>query len=154
VKLITLINADNVLLDGEASSREQALAVIAQSLSSKIGVEPETIARSLVEREQLGSTSVGDEFAIPHCKLPGMKKIWIFLARFTEGLDFKAGNGTLARFLFVVLSPPDQPAAHLQVLSQIARLLKRRELRQELLQAPDAASVIAAVERVAELEGL
>jgi len=52
------------------------------------------------------------------------------------------------------LSPPDQPAAHLQVLSQIARVLKRRELRSELLSAADAPEVVTAICRVAEEEGL
>jgi mannitol/fructose-specific phosphotransferase system IIA component (Ntr-type) len=58
------------------------------------------------------------------------------------------------RFVFVVLSPPDQPAAHLQVLSQIARVLKRRELRSDLLTAADAAEIVSAICRVAEEEGL
>ncbi len=42
-------------------------------------------------------------------------------------------TGDRCRFLFVVLSPPDQPAAHLQVLSQIARVLKTQRSRDELL---------------------
>jgi mannitol/fructose-specific phosphotransferase system IIA component (Ntr-type) len=58
------------------------------------------------------------------------------------------------RFVFVVLSPPDQPAAHLQVLSQIARVLKRQDLRAELLLAADAEEVAGAIRRAAEAEGL
>jgi mannitol/fructose-specific phosphotransferase system IIA component (Ntr-type) len=60
----------------------------------------------------------------------------------------------LVSFVFVVLSPPDQPAAHLQVLSQIARVLKRHELRVELLAAADSEDVVSRICRVAEEEGL
>ena len=110
--------------------------------------------QSLLERERLGSTAVGDGFAIPHSKLPGLKSIYIALARLTRGVDFQAADGASVRFFFVVLSPPDQPAAHLQVLSQIARVLKRRELRSQLLDAEDAEQVVASIRRVAEAEGL
>jgi mannitol/fructose-specific phosphotransferase system IIA component (Ntr-type) len=56
--------------------------------------------------------------------------------------------------MFVVLSPLDQPAAHLQVLSQIARVLKRQDLRSELLTAADATAVAEAICRTAAAEGL
>jgi mannitol/fructose-specific phosphotransferase system IIA component (Ntr-type) len=58
------------------------------------------------------------------------------------------------RFLFVVFSPADQPAAHLKILSQIARILKREDLRHELLAASDPDQVIAALRRAADAEGL
>jgi mannitol/fructose-specific phosphotransferase system IIA component (Ntr-type) len=40
------------------------------------------------------------------------------------------------------------------VLSQIARILKSRELRDELLDAADSDAVVEAVERAADREGL
>ena len=58
------------------------------------------------------------------------------------------------QFFFVVLSPPDRPTEHLQVLSQIARILKNEELRAALMEAPDATAVIASIDRAAEQEGL
>jgi len=42
----------------------------------------------------------------------------------------------------------------LQVLSQIARILKRDDLRGKLLDAKDSASVLDAIQHVAETEGL
>jgi mannitol/fructose-specific phosphotransferase system IIA component (Ntr-type) len=154
MKIHKLINQENVYLDLEASDVGTALAAVAEVFSAGLDLEAAQVVEALVEREELGSTSVGDGFAIPHCKTQGLARIAIALARFTGGVDFGATGHDPVRFVFVVLSPPDQPAAHLQVLSQIARVLKRRELRTELLSAADSSEVVRAICRVAEEEGL
>jgi mannitol/fructose-specific phosphotransferase system IIA component (Ntr-type) len=154
VKIHKSISTGDVHLDLDADDLESALESVAEKVADDIGVPSDTVVRALLERERLGSTSVGDGFAIPHCKLPGIKTIKIALARFNDGIPFAAPDNTPVSFVFIVLSPPDQPAAHLQVLSQIARVLKRKELRSELLQAPDSDAVVDAVGRVAETEGL
>lgn len=154
MKIHKLIEPDNVYLDLTASDVKSALAAVAAVSSPALGLNPEGVVEALVEREDLGSTSVGEGFAIPHCKTQGLRQIAIALARFTDGVDFGGADHEPVSFLFVVLSPTDQPAAHLQVLSQIARVLKRRELRSELLSAENAAEVVDAICRVAEEEGL
>jgi mannitol/fructose-specific phosphotransferase system IIA component (Ntr-type) len=154
MKIHKLIDPENVYLELAASDVESALNAVADAFSLKVGLEPRRVVDALVEREQLGSTSVGDGFAIPHCKADGLRQIAIALVRFVDGIDFGGADHEPVRFAFVVLSPPDQPAAHLQVLSQIARVLKRRELRSELLSAADADEVVGAIFRVAEEEGL
>lgn len=154
MKIHKLINLENIYLDLEGSEVRSALASVADVFSPGLGLEPDQVVEALVEREELGSTSVGEGFAIPHCKTQGLAQIAIALARFTDGIDFGGTGHEPVRFVFVVLSPPDQPAAHLQVLSQIARVLKRRELRSELLSAADATEVVNAICRVAEEEGL
>ena len=154
MKIHKLIDPENVFLDLDATDVGSALAAVAEVFSPSLSLEPQEVVDSLVEREELGSTSVGDGFAIPHCKTQGLRQIAIALARFNEGIDFGGTGHDRVRFVFVVLSPPDQPAAHLQVLSQIARVLKGRQLRSELLTAADSAEVVSAICRVAEEEGL
>ncbi len=154
MKLHQLIDVDDVFLDLIAEDVESALAAVAARMEERLGLPAQAVVAGLLERERLGSTSVGDEFAIPHCKMSGVKRIVVVLARLAQGVDFSAPDGHPARFLFVVLSPPDQPAAHLQILSQIARVLKRADLRRELVEAADAATVVEVLRRTAESEGL
>jgi PTS system nitrogen regulatory IIA component len=154
MKIHKLIKPENVFLDLNASDVKSALGAVADVFAPGLSLDPTSVVDALVEREELGSTSVGDGFAIPHCKTQGLRQIAIALARYSVGIDFGGTGDDLVRFVFVVLSPPDQPAAHLQVLSQIARILKRRELRSELLSAADADAVASSIFRVAEEEGL
>lgn len=154
MKIQQLINADQVYLDLQARDLVQALEVVADQAADGIGLDPRSVVQELLEREKLGSTSVGDGFAIPHCKITDLKEIAVFLARFATDVDFGASDEHPVRFFFVVLSPPDQPAAHLQVLSQIARVLKRSELRAQLMTADDSEGVVALLRSAAEAEGL
>lgn len=154
MKIHKLIEPENVFLDLDASDVDSALAVVAKAVSPALGLDSDRVTDALIEREELGSTSVGNGFAIPHCKTSGLRHIAIALARYSQGIDFGGANHEPVAFAFVVLSPPDQPAAHLQVLSQIARILKRRELRSELLAATDSGEAVAALRRAAEEEGL
>jgi mannitol/fructose-specific phosphotransferase system IIA component (Ntr-type) len=154
MKIHKLIEPENVYLDLNATGVESALIAVAEVFAPTLGLASAEVVESLLERESLGSTSVGDGFAIPHCKTRGLEHIAIALARFAEPVPFGGDGHDPVRFVFVVLSPPDQPAAHLQVLSQIARVLKRRDLRDELVSAPDAEEVTRVIGRAAEAEGL
>ena len=155
MKIRDAIRSDFVFLGLEAENAKTAIDVMARELSAVSKLDAAMVERALFEREQLGSTSVGNGFAIPHCKLLNLGEIVVALARFDEGVDFGDNRSHEAvRFFFVVLSPPDQPAEHLQVLSQIARVLKNEDLRNELLSATDIESITAAIQRVAEQEGL
>jgi PTS system nitrogen regulatory IIA component len=128
---------------------------MAREMSAASKLDVDMVESALKEREQLGSTSVGNGFAIPHCKLLNLGEIVVALARFDEGIDFGGSrNHDPVKFFFVVLSPPDQPAEHLQVLSQIARILKNPDLRNQLLDAADADSITVAIHHAAEQEGL
>ncbi len=142
------------MLGLEASDGDEAISVLGEILSEGIGVPRERIVTALKERERLGSTGVGDGFAIPHCKLQGINEIVVAVARFDQGIDFHAPDGRPVRLMFVVLSPPDQPAAHLQVLSQIARVLKRKDVRRRLMEAEDAVALAKVIQESAEAEGL
>lgn len=147
MKLEELIRADRVFLGTEGHDIGSALASVAARIEGDLGVRASEIASGLMEREKLGSTSVGEGFAIPHCKLSGVHGVFVAAARFEHSVDFGASDGVPVRFVFVVLSAPEQPAAHLQVLSQIARALKRQDLRRVLMEVGRADDLVEAVGR-------
>jgi len=154
MKIHKLIGPENVFLDLDADDISSALTAVAAKVAPTLGLDETEVVDALLEREALGSTSVGDGFAIPHCKIQGLDHIAIALARLPDPVGFGPDADQPVSFLFVVLSPPDQPAAHLQVLSQIARVLKRGDLRTELLVAVDRNAVADAICRTADSEGL
>lgn len=154
MKIHQLIRDRDVELELTASSVDEALNRIAEFLAAGNGLVSEAVAEALIERERLGTTAVGDGFAIPHCKLTGLNSIIVGYARFDRGIDFRAADGVPVTTFLIVLSPPHQPALHLQVLSQIARILKHEAVRDELRGAPDRAHVLEIVKLAAEAEGV
>jgi PTS system nitrogen regulatory IIA component len=155
MKLRDAVRSDLVFLDLEATDAQSAIATVSRELGAAANRDPGAIADALNEREKLGSTSVGNGFAIPHCKFGDVDEVVVALGRFVEGVDFGgAKNHEPVEFFFVVLSPPDRPTQHLQVLSQIARILTKPKLRAEMLEAVDADAVVGAIHRAVEGEGL
>ena len=154
MKIQTLINSNDVHLSLEASDRDEALKIVSDLTAPTVKLPAEVIAQGLLEREALGSTAIGGGFAIPHCKLRGLNGIAVTLARFLAPVAFGSPEGEGVRFLFVVLSPPDQPALHLQALSQIARTLKSDVIRHRLLEVEDPLEVVEIVKRATDGETL
>lgn len=154
MKIHQLIRERDVVLGLTATTVDEALTRTAEHLAEGAQLSAEAVAEALIERERLGTTAVGDGFAIPHCKLAGLSSIVVGCARFPDGVDFRAADGDPVTMLLVVLSPPHQPAAHLQVLSQIARILKRSAVRDQLRDAADPVSVLDVLQRAAEAEGV
>jgi mannitol/fructose-specific phosphotransferase system IIA component (Ntr-type) len=155
VKLTELVDQGHVSLDLTTDGPETVLRTIAQRPAADLAMPVDKVAAALEDREQLGSTSVGGGFAIPHCKLDGLKRVSVWLARLDgDGVEFGALDTNPVRFFFVVLSPPDQPAAHLQVLSQVARILKRDTVRSDLLAAGDTDTILEIVHDAAAAEGM
>jgi mannitol/fructose-specific phosphotransferase system IIA component (Ntr-type) len=147
VDLNQLLPPAHVFLDIPAHTREEVLVFVADRLEQAGAVgRAQDLVDLLLDRERMGATVVGDETAIPHCKVPGLGRVVAAFARAPEPVPFDLGDG-LARMFFFVLSPAEQPAVHLQVLSRISRLLGEPGVRQALEHATDAAELSAALSR-------
>jgi nitrogen PTS system EIIA component len=96
----------------------------------------------LREREQLGSTGIGGGVAIPHCKLKGLERPLLAIGLTDEpGVDFGAVDGKPVRLFFLLVSPLDAPAEHLQVLAAISRWIKADQHVADVLASRDAEEV-------------
>lgn len=78
----------------------------------------------LMEREQLGSTGIGSGVAIPHCKMKGLDRAVLAVGLTERPVDFGAMDGQPVRLFFLVVSPDEAPAVHLQVLASISKWVK------------------------------
>jgi PTS system nitrogen regulatory IIA component len=79
----------------------------------------------LLQREELGSTAIGDGVAIPHCKMKGVNNPVVMLAISKKGVDFFSLDGKPSYIFFLVVSSPDNPSVNLQILAAIAHLVRK-----------------------------
>ncbi len=147
MRLDLLLKPERVFLDIPVHTREEVLVYVADQLERSGAVRRSLdLVDLLLDRERLGATFVGDETAIPHCKVPGLHEIVAAFARAQSPIPFGERQEP-ARLFFFVLSPQEQPAAHLQVLANIARLLRNPEARKSLESSPDPNALTAALVR-------
>jgi PTS system nitrogen regulatory IIA component len=95
------------------------------------------LVQALEDRERLNSTALGDGVAIPHGKLPGLKRVFAAFGRSRPGVDFQSLDGKPTHLFFLLVAPEDSAGAHLKALARISRLLKDESFRVRLLQAAD-----------------
>jgi mannitol/fructose-specific phosphotransferase system IIA component (Ntr-type) len=123
--LQSLIDRRLVFTGLEAASLEEALAELSRRISAAGVVhDAADLTRRLLERERLGCTGLGGGIAIPHCKLKEIDEIVLSVASFPRGVDFAAPDGIPVTLVFLILSPAQAPALHLQALARISRLMK------------------------------
>jgi PTS system nitrogen regulatory IIA component len=132
------------------ASREEVLGELAARLAAENAVrDPGELLLRLIDRERLGCTGLGGGVAIPHCKLRNLPGVVVAVASTAAPIDFGASDGIPIDLIFLVVSPADAPAAHLQVLARISRLLRTPGVA-ESLRAADSAVELVAVLRKAE----
>jgi PTS system nitrogen regulatory IIA component len=95
------------------------------------------LVQALEDRERLNSTALGDGVAIPHGKLPGVKRVVAAFGRSRTGVDFQSLDGRPTHLFFLLVAPEDSAGAHLKALARISRLLKDESFRARLMQATD-----------------
>lgn len=87
--------------------------------------------KAVTKREGQGSTAIGKGLAIPHAKdCNFIREILGVFARSREGIPFDSVDGGPVHVVFLVISPEDQAAQHLNIMKRIARLhLDEKTLR-------------------------
>lgn len=118
-------------------TREEVLQELSRQLE-EIGAVPDArdLAQRLLDREKLGCTGLGEGIAIPHCKLPQLDHVVIAVASTAQPIDFGAADGKPVTLIFLVVSPANGAASHLQALARVSRLLRVAGLPDRLRRAP------------------
>ncbi len=128
------------------ASLEDALVQLAERVAAAGEVsDAADLTRRLLEREKLGCTGLGGGVAIPHCKLNGVDDIVLAIATVPAGVDFHAPDGVPVTLIFLILSPAQSPALHLQALARISRLLKTAGVADALRRAPTPEALVASL---------
>ncbi len=126
LKLQNLLMQDMIITELEYQDRESAIKEMVNFLKRKnrISKKKELYDR-LFQREELGSTAIGEGVAIPHCKMKGVKDPIVLLAISKNGVNFHSTDGKPSHVFFLVVSSPDNPSLNLQILAAIAHLVRK-----------------------------
>jgi len=120
--LATLIGPDLIFPELGGSDRPTVLRNLAERVAGAGRVDDaDRLYQKLWEREQLGSTGIGTGVAVPHCKMKGIDRPVMAVGVTPKAIDFGAVDGKPVAVFFLVVSPEDEPAAHLRALAEISR---------------------------------
>jgi len=141
-----LVDECRIFPDLAGATLEEALSEMAEGLARKRVVSDGShLTRLLVERERMGSTGLGSGLAIPHCKLRELVDVVLAVGVSHRGIDFRSADGLPVHLVFLVLSPADAPALHLQALARISRVIRLPGIAERLSKAETAEEIATAL---------
>ena len=141
--LADLIGPEAVIPLLKVKTKKQLLQELSARAARLTGLQERYIFDTLLQRERLGSTGLGQGIAIPHGKFAGLKRIAGICARLAEPIDFDAVDGEPVDIVFLLLAPEGAGADHLKALARISRLLREGHAVDKLRAARDAATIYA-----------
>jgi nitrogen PTS system EIIA component len=139
--LSDLIEVSAILPALKANSKKQLLQLLSEKAAAVTGLPEREVFDTILQRERLGSTGVGNGIAIPHGKLPGINSITGVFARLDSPVDFEALDDQPVDLVFLLLAPEGAGADHLKALSRIARVLRDSEAVSKIRGTRDAAAI-------------
>ena len=136
MKITELMNKDLIIPTLLAKTKKEALKELVDCVVKKESkVDSAELLRVLLEREELGSTGIGDGIAIPHGKIKKIENLIVFFGRSLDGVDFQSMDGKPTHIIFLLIAPENSAGIHLKALARISRLLKDSAFRRNIMGA-------------------
>jgi len=147
MELTDILSEESVIACTGLKSKQDVLKVLAERAAKVTGGDASVILAALTEREELGSTGLGNGIAIPHGKFPGTAGVTAVFARLDAPVDFEAVDDQPVDLLMMLLAPVGAGADHLKALARVARILRTEAIVEQLRAASDAEALYAILAR-------
>ena len=116
-----------ILDGGPLFTREELFRAMVQRLVDT-GAIPEanldSIVQSILKREALASTGIGQGLAIPNVRMASIPNIMGVLALLREPIEFDSIDGLPVDVVGLILNSPEQIAKRLRVVGNLAEYLR------------------------------
>ncbi|MCC2617853.1 PTS IIA-like nitrogen regulatory protein PtsN [Aestuariibacter halophilus] len=130
----------------QGTSKKRILEIISEIAASHISQSDQaTILASLLNRERMGSTGIGNGIALPHGRLAGLDKVTAILVTTESSIDFDAIDNQPVDVFFAILVPEDQAQGHLQTLATVAGCLNDKQRVKEMRSATQNQELFEAI---------
>ena len=143
----TYLDARTFVPNLEERTADAAIVELARAAAEAGGLNATAIAEAVLEREQTMATGLEHGVAVPHARLPGLKRPIIALGISRGGVDFCCLDGQPATIVVLTLTPAQDDQAQLELLADIARTLRSDSVHTRLLAARRFVEVRAALKQ-------
>jgi len=136
MRITDLLDSRSIDINGTASSKEDAINKMVELIckSGKI-INKEEYRKRVFEREEEGSTGIGEGIAIPHAKCDVVSKPGLAAMVVKDGVEFDALDGEPVYLIFLIAAPDTKENVHLDVLSKLSVMMMNESFSNSLKQA-------------------
>lgn len=147
--LSKFLKKDLINLDLKAKDKNNAINEIIDLISKDKQIKnKQELKTSILEREKMQSTGIGNGIAFPHAKINSIKNIIIAFAKSKEGIDFNSIDNKLVNIFFMIIGNQEKHNEYLEIMSKIARILSKEENRQTILETTSSEKIIDLIDKM------
>lgn len=146
MRITDLLKKNGIALNVKLSGKSEAIDKLV-SLHEKCGNLKNTAVykEGILKREEMGTTAIGMEIAIPHAKSDAVKSPALTAITVADGVDYGAPDGNPCKLLFMIAATTDGDV-HLEVLARLMQMLMDEEFTAKLKSAKTAGEFLAIID--------
>lgn len=141
MELADILSEEAVIVCSEIKTKRDVLRKLCDCAARVTGQDAATIFEAVNEREELGSTGLGNGIAIPHGKFAGIGSVTAVFARLDTPIDFESVDDQPVDLVMMLLAPMGAGADHLKALARVARLLRTDSVVASLRASRDSGQI-------------
>ena len=123
-----LLSPQSIFIDTEITSKKKLLELIANIVADRTKLSESSIYNNLLNRERLGSTGLGQGFAVPHARVDDLDKTIGCFFRLKQAVNFESPDNRPVDLVFTIIIPEEATEEHLMILSSLASIFSREEI--------------------------
>lgn len=143
MKITDLINENTIILNLNATNREEIIDELSQALYDDGKVSDLGLFREDIwNRENQVSTEVGLEIAMPHAKSAAVETPSVAIGRNSDGIVYDQES---CKLFVMIAAKKDGTDDHLNTIAKLSRMLISADFREDLLQSADEKELISLI---------
>jgi PTS system nitrogen regulatory IIA component len=152
MQLSEILTTSCTRCDVAITSKKRILEKICQIAASQVSnIDEDELLDSLLEREKMGSTGIGNGIAIPHGRLPNANKAVAVLITTQQAIDFDAIDNRDVDIFIALFAPENRCQEHLNTLQSIAKLFSDKKILKQVRKCNDDQSLYELIQQSHEV---
>ena len=148
MKISQYLKKEFCVMNLKSETKEEAIREIVSVLDGPGKIrDKDKFIEDILEREQLGSTGIGHNVAIPHARTDVIEGFVIGMGRSEKGIDFNSIDGKKAHIIFLMGASTKELNLYLRLLAELSKLLMSFSFREQLMSAHSSEEVLEVFER-------
>jgi PTS system nitrogen regulatory IIA component len=146
MEIQAIVSLDRTECAVQCNSKKRILEIISDiAAKNNPDIDQATVLASLLARERMGSTGIGNGIALPHGRLPGLEHVIAIIVTSHPAIDFDALDDQPVDIFFALLVPEEKTECHLQTLATVAGKLSDKETVKAIRRASTSDDIITAL---------
>ena len=146
MRITDLLKKQGISLGAAPANKQEAIDILV-SLHEKCGNLTDTAEykNGILAREDMGTTAIGMEVAIPHAKSTAVKAPALSVITVPKGVDYGSPDGAPCKLIFMIAATLDGDV-HLEVLARLMQMLMHEDFTAKLKAAKTPAEFLKIID--------